>query len=121
MVHVFIVEDHDMIRQGYVLILAREPDITICGEAASAEEALGQIPLVAPDIVVVDFSLPGMNGLDLVQRLQEDHPGLPTIVISGHNEDVFIQGILTAGATRYIVKDHAPRQLVETIRQIMAE
>jgi DNA-binding NarL/FixJ family response regulator len=120
MVHVFIVEDHLMIRQGYVLILGREPDITICGEAGSAEEALDQIPQVAPDIVVIDFSLPGKNGLELVQQLQKEQPKLPTIVISGHNEITFITEVLAAGAKRYIVKDHAPQLLVETIRQVVA-
>jgi len=110
-----------MIRQGYVSILGREPDITICGEAESAEEALGQISLVAPDIVVIDFSLPGMNGLELVKRLQKDYPELPTVVISGHNETIFIKGILAAGAKQYIVKDHAPQLLVATIRQVIGK
>jgi DNA-binding NarL/FixJ family response regulator len=120
MVHVFIVEDHLMIRQGYVLILGREPDITICGEAGSAEEALDQIPRVAPDIVVIDFSLPGKNGLELVRQLQKEQPTLPTIMISGHNEITFITEVLAAGAKRYIVKDHAPQFLVSTIREVVA-
>lgn len=119
MVHVFIVEDHLMIRQGYLLILGREPDITICGAVGSAEEALEQIPLVTPDIVVIDFSLPGMNGLELLQRLQKEYPALPTVIISGYNETTFITEILAAGAKRYIVKEHAPQLLVNTIRQVI--
>lgn len=119
MVKVFIVEDHPIMRQSYALVLKREPDITICGEAESAEEALLQIPISAPDIVLVDFSLPGMNGLEFVQKLQEEQPSLPTVVISGHREETFIEGVLAAGATRYIVKELAAQLLIDTIRQVV--
>ena len=119
MYNVFIIEDHPVIRQGYALLFRRTDDIVICGEASSAEEALCQIPTCAPDIVLVDFSLPGMNGLEFVQRLQEEQPGLPTVVISGHQEEVFIENVLAAGATRYLVKEQAPQVLIETIRQVM--
>lgn len=119
MVQVFIVEDHPIIRQGYALILQRDADINICGEADSGEVALLQIPQVAPDVVLVDFSLPGMNGLEFVQHLRKDHPALATIVISGHKEETFMAEILAAGATHYIVKEQAPHALIPTIRQIM--
>jgi len=120
MYHVFIIEDHPIIRQSYTLLLNRTEDIMICGEASCAEDAFVQIPLCAPDIILVDFSLPGMNGLEFVQRLQKERPELPTVVISGHQEEVFIASILAAGATHYIVKEKAAQFLVDTIRQIMA-
>lgn len=120
MVQVFIVEDHPIIRQGYALILQRDTDIHICGEADSGEAALLQIPLLAADVVLVDFSLPGMNGLEFVQHLRKDHPTLVTIVISGHKDETFTSEILAAGATHYIVKEQAPYALIPTIRQIMA-
>lgn len=119
MVNVFIVEDHAVIRQGYALVLRREPDISICGEADSGEAALLQIQSVSADIVLVDFSLPGMTGLEMIQHLQKAKPELPTIVISGHEDEDFIEGILAAGATRYIVKERAAQLLVPTIRQVM--
>lgn len=119
MVNVFIVEDHAVIRQGYALVLRREPDMCICGEADSGEAALLQIRSVGPDIVLVDFSLPGMTGLEVVQHLQKEWPELPTIVISGHEDEDFIAGVLAAGATRYIVKERAAQLLVSTIRQVM--
>lgn len=125
MVNVFIVEDHVVIRQGYALVLRREPDMCICGEADSGEAALVQLrmagPEVAPDIVLVDFSLPGMNGLEVVQHLGKERPGLPTIVISGHEDEGFIEGVLAAGATRYIVKERAAQLLVATIRQVIKQ
>lgn len=119
MVNVFIVEDHAVIRQGYALVLRREPDISICGEADSGEAALLKIHAVGADIVLVDFSLPGMTGLEVVQHLRKERPELPTIVISGHEDEDFIDGILAAGATRYIVKEQAAQLLVSTIRQVM--
>ncbi len=120
MYNIFIIEDHPIIRQGYALLLRRTEDMAICGEASSAEDALRQIPTCAPDIILVDFSLPGMNGLEFVQRLQEAQPGLPTVMISGHQEEVFIENVLAAGATRYLVKEHAAQSLIETIRQVMS-
>jgi DNA-binding NarL/FixJ family response regulator len=119
MYRVFIVEDHPVIRQSYALVLRREEDIAICGEASSAEEALAMIPHCAPDVVLIDVSLPQMSGLELVQHLQQEQPGLPTVVISGHKESIFIEGVLAAGATRYIVKERAVQQLADTIRQLM--
>lgn len=119
MVQVFIVEDHPIIRQSYALILQREADIAICGEADSGEAALLQIPHAAPNIVVVDFSLPGMSGLEFVQHLHKEQPALATIMISGHRDETFIAEILAAGTTHYIVKEQAPQSLVPTIRQIM--
>lgn len=119
MVQVFIVEDHPIIRQSYALMLQRESDMQICGEADSGETALLQIPQVTPDVVLVDFSLPGMNGLEFVQHLQKQYPTLATIIISGHKDETFIEEILAAGATRYIVKEQAVQSLITTIRQIM--
>ncbi|MBX3011450.1 MAG: response regulator transcription factor [Caldilineaceae bacterium] len=119
MAKVFIVEDHPIMRQSYLLVLKRAPELIVCGEAQSAEEALIHIPIATPDIVLVDFSLPGMNGLELVQILQQEHPQLPTVVISGHHEETFIEGILAAGATGYIVKEQMAQQLIDTIRQIL--
>ncbi|MEZ4732798.1 MAG: response regulator transcription factor [Caldilineaceae bacterium] len=121
MYNIFIVEDHPVIRQSYALVLKRETDMTICGEASSAEDALAMIPGCAPDIVLIDVSLPKMSGLELVQRLQEEQPGLPTVVISGHREAVFIEGVLAAGAAHYIVKEQAAQQLVAAIRQLVSK
>ncbi len=116
---VFIVEDHAAIRQGYTLLLTRTGNLRVCGEAASAEEALVKISELTPDIVLIDFSLPGMSGLELVQQLHQQQPNLPTVVISGHNENVFASSVVAAGAASYIVKEQAPARLVETIYQVL--
>lgn len=121
MYKVFIVEDHVAIRQSYILLLTRMGDLQVCGEATSAEEALAKIAEAAPDIVLIDFSLPGMSGLDLVQLLQRQSPELPMIVISGHNENVFANSVVAAGAASYLVKEEAPARLVETIYQVLQQ
>lgn len=121
MYKVFIVEDHVAIRQSYILLLTRMGDLQVCGEATSAEEALTKIAEAAPDIVLIDFSLPGMSGLDLVQLLQRQSPKLPMIVISGHNENVFANSVVAAGAASYLVKEEAPARLVETIYQVLQQ
>lgn len=116
---VFIVEDHAAIRQSYILLLARTGNLQVCGEAASAEEAIEKINDAVPDIVLIDFSLPGMSGLELVQHLHHQQPNLPTVVISGHNENIFANSVVAAGAASYLVKEQAPLRLVETIYQIL--
>ena len=108
-----------MVKGTTNVFLTRTGNLQVCGEAASAEEALAKINDAAPDIVLIDFSLPGMSGLDLVQHLHREQPNLPTVVISGHNENIFANSVVAAGAASYIVKEQAPARLVETIYQIL--
>lgn len=117
---IFIVEDHLLIRSGYIALIKRTHDLEVCGQAVSAEDALLQIPLCAPNIVIVDVSLPGMSGVELVRQLKREQPHLPTLVISGHEESIFVQGVLAAGAQGYIMKDQAPQMLVEAIYTVLA-
>lgn len=117
---IFIVEDHQLIRNGYIALIKRTRDLEVCGEAISAEDALLQIPPCAPDIVIVDVSLPGMSGVELVRQLKRVQPRLPTLVISGHEESIFVQGVLAAGAHGYIMKDQAPQMLIEAVYAVLA-
>ncbi|CAN5656796.1 hypothetical protein BH10CHL1_BH10CHL1_47510 [soil metagenome] len=85
----FIVEDHPVIRSAYIRLLQRQTDFEVCGEAESGIQALDLIPTAAPDLVLVDISLPGMNGIELLNRLRADYPELMTLVISGHEESLY--------------------------------
>lgn len=117
---IFIVEDHAVIRRGYISLIKRKPDLEICGEASSGEDALVSIPGCAPDLVLVDVSLPGMSGIDLVRRLQMTQPDLATLVISGHEEALFVEGVLAAGARGYVMKEQAPEVLIKAIYQVLS-
>jgi DNA-binding NarL/FixJ family response regulator len=114
---IFIVEDHPAVRRGYMALLQREPDLTVCGEAASGEEALRLIPYLHPDLVLVDLSLPQMNGLTLIAHLYQTQPTLPVLIVSSHEPKAFT---LLYNIKEYIHKDTAPQRLVPTIQQVLA-
>ena len=116
---IYIVEDHQVMRAGYILLIEMEPDLEVCGEAESAREALEQIPDLAPDLAVVDVSLPGMSGIELVEKLQVSHPELPILVISGHDEDLYAHRTLQAGARGYIDKSAVADVLPDAIRRVL--
>ncbi len=108
MVKVLIVEDHPIVRQGYTLLIGREPDIQVCGEATSGRQALEQVSRLGPDMVVVDISLEGdMDGLELVKALLAIYSTLPILVVSGHDETIYAERLLELGARGYVMKGDA--------------
>jgi DNA-binding NarL/FixJ family response regulator len=105
---VFIVDDHPLVRQNYVLLIRREPDLECCGEAASGSEAMSKIPLAAPDIVVLDVSLQGdLDGVEFLKQFRRRYLELPVLVVSGHDEAVYAERILRLGAQGYVMKGDA--------------
>lgn len=119
MYNIFVIEDQLVIRAAYQKIIDREPDLKICGEAASGEEALELLGFVEPDIILMDLSMPGVSGTLLIRILRQLYPDLPILVISGQDEHVYQGLILKAGASGYIDKLKVVPSLVETIRQIV--
>jgi DNA-binding NarL/FixJ family response regulator len=120
MKRIYIVDDHAVMRQSYALLLQRHGALELCGEAASAEEALTQMSCVQPDLVLIDMSLPKMNGLELLGILRKQMPQLYVLMVSGHRDNVFIDGILAQGAHGYLPKELAPKQLIAAIEQILS-
>jgi DNA-binding NarL/FixJ family response regulator len=118
MIQVFVVDDHPMIRQSLRALLAYEGDLAVCGEAATAETAIERIGQNLPDLVLIDVSLPGMDGIELARVLRQQHPDLPLAMLSGHNERSHMMKAIEAGANGYIVKGNAD-ELPTAIRQIM--
>lgn len=104
---VYIVEDHDEVREGYVMFLEMIGGMRVCGAVATAEQALQEVPTLAPDIVLVDISLPGMNGLNLVRRLRSTVPGIRLLVVSGHDARQYTQPAREAGADGFVRKGDA--------------
>jgi DNA-binding NarL/FixJ family response regulator len=116
---ILIVDDHPMMRQGLAQLIGAESDLAICGEAENAERALDSIGALKPDLVLVDISLPGKNGLELIKDFQAMQPGLPVLVISMHDESLYAGRVLRAGGRGYIMKQEGGKKLMQAIRQVL--
>jgi len=101
---IFIVDDHPIMRRGYSALISREPDLEVCGEAGSGEEAIEQILKESPDLVIADISMDGMNGSEMIKHLKSLRPELPFLVVSMHDETLYAERALHAGASGYIMK-----------------
>ena len=117
---IFIVDDHPMMREGLRGILIREADLTICGEAENARKALEQLAAATPDLVLLDITMPGKSGLELVKDLRALYPDLKLLTISMHEESLYAERVLRAGARGYITKHQPPDELIKAIRQVLA-
>jgi DNA-binding NarL/FixJ family response regulator len=118
---VFIVEDHPVVRRGYVAFISREPGMEVCGEAGSAQEALAALPTAKADVVVLDVSLPGgMNGIDLLRELKGIYPDLPILVVSGNEEAVYGELVVGLGAWGYLMKGNA-EAFIQAVRAMISD
>lgn len=116
---VLIIDDHPIFREGLRKVINAEPDLAVCGEAASAAEALASAAAVRPDIVIVDITLDHSNGIDLIKDLELRWPGVPILVLSNHDEALYAERCLRAGARGYVMKHHPPEHLIEAVHNIL--
>jgi DNA-binding NarL/FixJ family response regulator len=116
---VFIVDDHPVVRQGLALLINREADLAVCGDAADAPSALERIEELQPDIVILDLSLRGPDGLDLLKTIRGRSPALPVLVLSMLDEALYAERALRAGANGYIMKQEATEKVLVAIRRIL--
>lgn len=107
-------------RRGYASLIEREPDLEVAGEAGSAAETLAALGSIQPDLIVLDISLRGQNGLELTKQLALHHPRIPVLIVSIHEESLYAERALAAGARGYIMKTAADRTLIEAIRRILS-
>jgi DNA-binding NarL/FixJ family response regulator len=119
MVNIIIVDDHPIVRQGLKQILSEEPDMAVFGEAQNSQEVLELIRKQDWDIVVLDISMPGRGGLDVLKEIKHERPKLPVLILSIHPEDQYAVRALKAGASGYLTKESAPEALVRAIRKIL--
>ena len=120
MIRVLIVDDHAIIRRGLRALLSDDFRGAAFGEASDARQALEQLREKEWDVALLDITLPGKGGLDLLKELKTGWPKLPVLVLSGHSEDQFAIRMLKAGAGGYLTKESAPEELAKAIRKIMA-
>jgi DNA-binding NarL/FixJ family response regulator len=117
---VFIVDDHPLLRQGLALLVNRERDLTVCGEAEEAQTAMREITLKKPDILIADISLNGPDGLDLLKNLRMLYPSLPVLILSMHDESIYAERALRARANGYIMKQEATEKVLVAVRRILS-
>ncbi len=117
---IFIVDDHAMFREGLRQLIDREADLAVCGDAADATEALEKINQSEPDLVVVDISLSGKSGIDLIKSIKEKHEDLPVLVVSMHEESLYAERALRAGAMGYVMKQEPAKVVKSAIRKLLA-
>lgn len=116
---VLIVDDHPMMRQGLAQLIGHEPGLAVSSEAGTAAQALNSVAGRKPDLVLVDISLPDKSGLELIKNIQALHPDLPILVVSMHDETIYAERVLRAGARGYIMKQEGGKKLLEGIRQVL--
>jgi DNA-binding NarL/FixJ family response regulator len=120
MISILLADDHNLVREGLKQLLAAAPDIAVAGEAADGDAALALVRKNDYQVALVDLSMPGLSGLDLVKRLKLEKPALRVLVLSMHGEQQYAARALKAGASGYLTKDSAPEQLLGAIRKIAA-
>ena len=116
---ILLVDDHPMMREGLRGVINRERDLVVCGEAENAHQAMNAVQKLAPDLALVDVTLPGKSGLELVKDLKAMHPRLVILAISMHDESLYAERMLRAGASGYITKQQPPEELIKAIRQVL--
>ncbi len=120
MIRILIADDHIVVRRGLRQILGDEPDMSVAGEALNAQEVLALVRKRDWDVVVLDISMPGKSGLDILDELKRERPRLPVLILSMHPEDRYAVRALRVGAAGYLTKESAPEELILAIRKIVA-
>lgn len=116
---VILVDDHPILRQGLAQLLNQEKDVTICGQFEEASKALEAVGTLRPDAAIVDISLKGSSGIELLKNIKVQYPKLLVLVLSMHDESLYAERALRAGASGYIMKQEAPEQVLVALRKIL--
>jgi RNA polymerase sigma factor (sigma-70 family) len=117
-IRVLLVDDHTILREGVRSLLADEPDLRVIGEARDGVEAVEQVGRLEPDVVVMDMVMPRMNGLEATQQIKRRHTDVKILILSMYDDDEYVQQIIQAGASGYVLKRVASDDLVRAIREV---
>ncbi len=117
---VFIVDDHPIVRQGLRRLIDQEEDLSVCGEAEDVKEARDAIQALSPDAVILDISLKNSDGVDLLKELRIRRLKTPVLVLSMHDESIYAERLLSAGANGYIMKQEASDRFLAALREVLS-
>ncbi len=117
---ILIVDDHPIVRQGLAALINQQEDMAVCAQAADGREAMEQIGKFEPDLVTIDLTLGDSGGLELIKNIKSRYPDLPMLVISIHDESLYAERVLRAGAKGYIMKQEATENVTEAIGKVLA-
>ena len=119
-IRILLADDHAVVRQGFKMILAEQPDMEIAGEAANGREAVELAEKIKPDVVVMDVAMPELNGIEATRRLAASMPHARVLALSMHKDSVYVREILRAGARGYVLKESGAGDLVKAVRAVAA-
>ena len=119
MANILIVDDHPLVRAGFSQLIGDTPDLKVCGEAGDMASALKLLDSITPDLAIIDLSLAGGSGLDLIEHIKARDSGILILVASMHDESLYAERVLAAGARGYINKQEAQEKIIQAIRQVL--
>ena len=120
-IKIILADDHQIVRQGLRTLLAAEPDMKVVGEADNGRKTLGLAHELAPDVIIMDISMPDLNGIDATRQIMLKSPEVKIIALSMHSDSLFVMNMFKSGALGYLLKDCALEELVKAIRTVMRQ
>lgn len=117
-IRVVLADDHAVLRAGLRALLNAEPDLEVIGEAANGHEAIDQVARLAPDVIIMDLTMPDMNGLDAIAEITSQHLDTKVLVLTMHADEQYIVQVIQSGAAGYVLKSAADTDLIHAIRQV---
>jgi DNA-binding NarL/FixJ family response regulator len=117
---ILLADDHAIVRQGLKLLIDSQPEMNVIGEAADGDAVVAKAQALRPDVVLMDISMPGTNGLAATRALKQRQPGIVVLVLTRHDDETYLQELLRAGASGYVLKQSPPPQLLQAIRAVAA-
>lgn len=117
-IRVFLADDHQVFREGIRLLLERVPDMEVIGEADNGEEAVTRVSQLMSDVVLMDITMPGLNGLEAARQIKQKHPSVKVLILTMHETDQYLAEMLGVGVSGYLVKTTTSRELISAIRAV---